>query len=193
MLWFPTKGTPFMSGRETWEPIAREAAMREGIDVHIFLAMIEQESGWNEFAASADGAVGIMQIMPHAHPDVNAWNATESIFWAAKTIKKYRDERGNYDLALAAYNVGGPGTASWTAVPQWERYRYVDPILRRAAQLRALETPETAIPTATTTTPVISQTSTPVPPGISTPTPTPPLFGVVLLACLVINFAVKAR
>ena len=188
---FSAKGGPIMGGRTTWEPIAREAAKHEDIDVHIFLAMIEQESGWNEFAKSEDGAQGIMQIMPFAHPDVNTWNPRESIFWAAKAIRKYRDERGSYDLALAAYNVGGPGTSSWTAVPQWERYRYVDPILRRAAQLRALETPETAIPTATTTTPVISQTVTPIPPEISTPTPTPP--AVLLLAGLILVVGLKGR
>lgn len=180
-----------MGGRITWEPVARKAASHENIDVHIFFALIEQESRWNESAVSGDGAVGIMQIMPWAHPDVNPRNTEEAIYWAAKTIRKYRDERGSYDLALAAYNVGGPGTASWTSVPQWERERYVDPILRRAAALRAAETPETAIPTPTTTTPIISLTTTPVPPGISTPTPTPP--AVLLLAGMVLAVTLRGR
>ena len=115
----------------------------------------------------------------------------ENLFFGPQ--KQYENIVTNEEVmtSLFAYNVGGPGTSSWTAVPQWERYRYVDPILRRAAQLRALETPETAIPTATTTTPVISQTVTPIPPEISTPTPTPP--AVLLLVGLILVVGLKGR
>lgn len=175
-----------MGGQETWGPIAIQAALQEHIDPYIFLAMIEKESRWDENAVSHDGAVGLMQIMPWAHPDVNPRNTRDAIFWAASAIRKYREERGSYEMALAAYNVGGPGTASWRSVPQWEMDRYVTPILRRAAELQAADAP-VATPVFMTTA-AIADTPTPSSPLMTTPTPTPPVITPVLLCALVFFF-----
>jgi soluble lytic murein transglycosylase-like protein len=158
-----------MDYRTMYEPVAREAARLAGIDENIFVALIHHESGWNPQAISADGAVGIAQIVPWAHPDTNPRNPEMSLRDAARWIRKYRDNHdGSYEWALFCYNAGVPFAESHAFVPQWELDRYVLPILNHAAKM--------ATPTASPTLEVemIIGTPTPVPAHVGTATPTPP-------------------
>jgi hypothetical protein len=174
-----------MDYRTMYEPMAREAARLAGIDENIFVALIHHESGWNPQAISADGAVGIAQIVPWAHPETNPRNAELSLRDAARWIRKYRDNHdGSYEWALFCYNAGVPFAESFSAVPQWELDRYVLPILRLAETYRKAEA--TPVPTLEVSSTVTVSTATPPSPYLVTPTPTPPvlLFGAIFLALL---------
>jgi hypothetical protein len=172
-----------MDYRTLYEPMAREAARLAGIDENIFVALIQHESGWNPQAISADGAVGIAQIIPWAHPDTNPRIPEHALRSAAGWIRKYRDNHdGSYEWALFCYNAGAPFAESHAFVPQWELDRYVFPILSLAAKMA---TP-TVVPTLEVSSTVTLSTPTPSSPYLSTPTPTPPvlLFGAIALALL---------
>jgi len=174
-----------MDYRVVYEPLAREAARLCGVDEYVFIAMITRESSWNPHAVADDGATGICQIMPWAHPGVNARNPEQSLRYCAQLIRNYLDQHGNdYHWALAAYNVGGPTVALWSAVPQWELDRYVLPILKLADTYRKAEA--TPVPTLEVSSTVTVSTATPPSPYLVTPTPTPPvlLFGAIFLALL---------
>lgn len=60
---------------------------------------------------SSAGAVGLMQIVPRWHPDVDPLDPIASIDYAARYLKKMYERFGSWELALAAYN-WGPGNLS---------------------------------------------------------------------------------
>jgi soluble lytic murein transglycosylase-like protein len=57
---------------------------------------------------SSAGAIGIAQIVPRWHPDVNPRDPIASIWYAAKYLTALKRQFGTWPLALAAYN-WGPG------------------------------------------------------------------------------------
>jgi len=67
------------------------------------------ESNFNPEALSPKGAVGLMQIVPSMHPNVDPTDPYESIDYAGKWLSELHEQFGSWELALAAYNAG-PGT-----------------------------------------------------------------------------------
>lgn len=55
---------------------------------------------------SSAGAVGLMQIVPKWHPDVNPYDPFASIYYAAEYLSRLHKRFGNWQLAVAAYNWG---------------------------------------------------------------------------------------
>lgn len=55
---------------------------------------------------SRAGAVGIAQIVPKWHPDINPLDVAASIDYAAKYLRNLFNRFGNWGDALAAYNWG---------------------------------------------------------------------------------------
>lgn len=120
--------------RDLYEPYARQAAERHGIDPEIFVRQITQESGWNPRALSPAGAAGIAQIVPRWHPGVDPWDPWASLDYAARLMAGYLAQFGSYDLALAAYNAGPGNVDKYGGVPPFaETQRYVQIILGGAA------------------------------------------------------------
>lgn len=105
--------------RLTAEAILSESE-RNGLDRDIVLAVIRVESGFNAFARSHMGALGLMQVMPYTGEVVARdigieWNGPETLYdpvlnvrigtaYLAELHARYND----MDRALAAYN-WGPG------------------------------------------------------------------------------------
>ena len=103
--------------REVAETIVAEAD-RLGLELELVLAVSHTESGFHNFARSAVGALGLMQIMPETGEmlaqELNIdWQGPGTLFdpvvnvrmgthYLAYLHKKY----GSWDLALAAYNWG---------------------------------------------------------------------------------------
>lgn len=115
---------------------ARAAAQRAGIDPNIFVAQIQQESGFTPTAKSPAGAIGIAQLMPAtaAGMNVDPTDAYASLRAAAQldaqNLKKYN---GDYAKMLAAYNAGGGAVDQYGGVPPYkETQTYVNTILNNA-------------------------------------------------------------
>ncbi len=83
-----------------------QATARYNLPPGLLSRMAKQESDYNANASGASGEVGLMQITPRWHPGVNAADPVESIFYAGSLMRKYFNEFGTWEKALAAYNWG---------------------------------------------------------------------------------------
>jgi hypothetical protein len=112
-----------------YRKIAAQAARRHGVPVALFLAQINQESGFNPNAVSPAGAVGIAQIVPRWHPGVNPRDPVASLNYAAQLMASLKNRYGTWRDALSAYNSGRPWSQG-QRIP--ETRNYVTLIMRRA-------------------------------------------------------------
>jgi hypothetical protein len=122
---------------------ARSAAVANGIDPNIFERQINAESAFDPNALSSAGAVGIAQILPSWHPDVDPTDPYASLDYAARLMRRYLTYFGTYQRALVAYNAGPgrlmPGNPSYLPLATilsdsfggGETKRYVAKILGR--------------------------------------------------------------
>lgn len=96
------------SGR--FEPVVQEYAARHGLRPDLVRAVIQVESGFNPFARSPKGAMGLMQLMPGTARDLgvrNAFDPVDNIRGGTAYLRRLLDRyEGNEELALAAYNAG---------------------------------------------------------------------------------------
>lgn len=109
--------------------LAQQAAWNNGISANIFVRQINQESGFNPYAISPAGAIGIAQFMPAtaASLGVNPYNPVDALYGAARLMASYvRQYGGDYAKALAAYNAG-PGAVAWAVFLGGWNWRYYLP------------------------------------------------------------------
>lgn len=111
-----------------YRKIARNKALRYGINPDYFVRQIGAESNFNPNARSPVGATGIAQIMPGTARGwgVDPTNPIASLDAAAKNMARYVNQYGSYRDALVAYNAG-PGRVG---KPLYAETRgYIDKIL----------------------------------------------------------------
>ncbi|WP_343597692.1 transglycosylase SLT domain-containing protein [Acinetobacter sp.] len=85
----------------------------------LIAAMIKQESGYNSYAVSPTGAVGLTQIIPSYWQQTcggNLMDEATNIQCNAKILNNYHQQAGSWFKAVAYYNVGPTGYKSsfWT-------------------------------------------------------------------------------
>lgn len=102
-----------------------------GIPVELVEAVIEVESGWNPYAVSPKGAVGLMQLMPDAAVRFGVWNrfhVQENIRGGVAYLSwLYRFFDGDLRLVTAAYLAGESSIRSrGLAYSSPKVYRYVN-------------------------------------------------------------------
>ncbi len=111
----------------------REAAGKYGVDPKLVSAVAEVESGFEQSAISATGAVGVMQLMPETAESlgVNPYDATQNINGGAQYLKKMLDTfDGDLRKAVAAYNAGPEAVREYGGVPPYsETQQYVASVL----------------------------------------------------------------
>ena len=108
-----------------WEDDIRENAQKNGLDPHLVMGLILQESYYNPEARSRVGATGLMQIMPPTgkeiaqrlripfgekrleNPEINIRLGT---YYLKSLINTFD---GNVYLAIASYNGGQGNVARW--------------------------------------------------------------------------------
>lgn len=81
--------------------------------------MAYQESRYNPLATGSSGEIGIMQIIPRFHPDVNPADPVASIEYAGRLMRQYYNQFGSWQAAIAAYNWGvtNVNRYGWQAAP----------------------------------------------------------------------------
>jgi soluble lytic murein transglycosylase len=114
----------------TQKQLLYELAGTEKVDPMLLAAIIKSESGFNPFAESRRGALGLMQLMPDtaaqmAHElKINYQDADDlytqevnlriGAHYFAKLLRSYN---GSLVLALAAYNAGPAKLRAWGLQP----------------------------------------------------------------------------
>jgi len=120
--------------------VAWNDALKYGVDPRIFVKQINQESGFNRYAQSPVGALGVAQFMPAtatAWGVTDPYNPTMALDGAARLMRSNLNYYGysaeGYAKALAAYNAGGAavnravalGGANWLNYLPAETQAYV--------------------------------------------------------------------
>lgn len=124
--------------------MAVSAAERYGLDPDIFLAQVQQESGFNPNAVSGAGAQGLTQIMPNtaAQPGFGVTPFQGDVFdpeanldFGARYMKAMVDRYdGDYSKGLAAYNAGAGTVDKADGIPNIEETQnYVRTIMNNSA------------------------------------------------------------
>ena len=112
------------------ELIDRYAQLND-VRTDLVRAVVQVESGFNQWAKSPKGAMGLMQLMPATMREFgvrDAYNASENLRGGVAYLKQLLDRYSNNEvLALAAYNAG-PGAVDrhgQTVPPYKETQDYV--------------------------------------------------------------------
>lgn len=132
--------------------IARDEAVRQGVDPDLVLRVVQQESGGRTKAVSPKGAIGPMQLMPGTAKElgVNPHDPADNIRGGVRYLKQQLDAFGTPELALAAYNAGPGAVRKAGGVPNYrETQNYVGSIMgasrpQSGADIFDMDAPEAA-------------------------------------------------
>lgn len=104
-----TRYVPFDRTRG-YDDLIHEHARQHGVRTDLVRAVIQVESGFNPYATSPKGALGLMQLMPATAKEfgvTNAFNPAQNVRAGVAYLRQLLDRYGNNEqLALAAYNAG---------------------------------------------------------------------------------------
>jgi soluble lytic murein transglycosylase-like protein len=117
-------GSLTASFREAVEQAARQNAL----PVHLVHSVVKVESGYNPFAVSPKGALGLMQLTPSTARRFgvsDAFNPVQNLHGGARYLRYLLDRYGenNTGLALAAYNAGEGAVERYGGVPPYPETR----------------------------------------------------------------------
>lgn len=145
------------TGNARYDELVKSAAARYGVDPHLIVAVMRQESGFNSRARSHKGATGLMQLMPataRRFGVTNIYDPAQNIDAGVRYLRLLLDMfNGDVSLALAGYNAGENAVInSGYKIPRYrETQHYVKAITARYGRSRHAMT---AGPAANNGTPV---------------------------------------
>jgi len=106
---------------------------RFNLDPLLVRAVIKEESGFQPFALSTSGAMGLMQLMPGTAEGLgvkDAYNIEENIRGGTQYLAAQLKTFDNLELALAAYNAGPNAVRKYNGIPPYDQtQRYVKKVL----------------------------------------------------------------
>ncbi|WP_051261927.1 lytic transglycosylase domain-containing protein [Desulfovibrio inopinatus] len=140
----PRKGRPFPKVKPSAKILKYidASSKRHKLDPELVYAVIEQESGFANFAVSPKGAQGLMQIMPETQALLGLtepFDPARNIEAGTRYLRWMMDKFKHVKLALAAYNAGPEAVSRYNGIPPYEETRYyVARILSRYAMLKGI-------------------------------------------------------
>ncbi len=103
-----------------------------GVDPLLVRLLVDQESGYNPWALSPVGAMGLTQLMPQtawAMGVNDPWDPEQNLEGGIRYLSIQLDRYQSVELALAAYNAGPGAVDQWGGVPPYpETINYVNSI-----------------------------------------------------------------
>jgi len=144
-----TKPVTSSSAGRRYEPLVQEYAASQSLRPELVRAVIQVESGFNPFATSPKGAMGLMQLMPGTAGELgvrNAYDPEENIRGGTRYLRLLLDKyAGNEELALAAYNAGAGAVEKYgRQIPPYRETRDYVRKVGSAAGPAAAVSPEAA-------------------------------------------------
>ena len=113
---------------QTVQQMIVQAAVAQGVDPNLALAVAQQESGFNQSAIGTSGEVGVFQLMPTTAQQlgVNPSDLQQNINGGVTYLKQQLDTfGGDPAFAAAAYNSGPNGNFDSAQVTN-----YVNSVMR---------------------------------------------------------------
>lgn len=119
-----------------YEPLIVRHSEMNGVRADLVRAVIQTESGYNTYARSRKGALGLMQLMPETAAEygvLNSFDPAENIRAGVAYLRRLLDRYANREeLALAAYNAGPKAVDRYGTIPPYrETKNYVAKITGR--------------------------------------------------------------
>ncbi len=120
---------------QKYSAIVQTAAKAYGVDASLVHAVISAESGYNPYAVSRRGAMGLMQLMPDTARRYGVQNMMDPVENIHGGVRYLRDLiamfKGRLDLVIAAYNAGENAVIRYglTIPPYAETRHYVPKVL----------------------------------------------------------------
>ena len=134
-----------------YDDLIQQYARQNSVRTDLVRAVVQVESGYNVWAQSPKGALGLMQLMPTTIQQFgvrNPFNPLENIRAGVAYLRQLLDRYANNEvLALAAYNAG-PGAVDkhGQAVPPYKETRdYVSKVNKIAGESATRRDPAATI------------------------------------------------
>lgn len=131
------------------DKVIADAAGRYGVDPLLIEVVIWHESGFNPYALSKQGAMGLMQIMPDTAELLgldDPWDPVQNVEGGTRYLADQIYRFGDLGLALAAYNAGPGAVLKYGGVPPYpETINYVDSILAEYQSIKAEQAQQAAV------------------------------------------------
>ena len=114
-----------------------------GLDSKLVRAVVKEESGFQPFALSTSGAMGLMQLMPGTAEGLgvtDAYNIEQNILGGTQYLYyQLKAFDGDLKLALAAYNAGPNAVKKYGGIPPYEQTQnYVKKVTNSYEMYQAL-------------------------------------------------------
>ncbi|HZU27883.1 MAG TPA: lytic transglycosylase domain-containing protein [Bryobacteraceae bacterium] len=134
-----------------------ETAKSYNVSPALVRSVISVESGFNAWAVSPKGAMGMMQLMPGTARRFgvsNAFDVKQNIDGGVRYLRFLQDLFGNDALAIAAYNAGERAVEKYNGIPPYpETMAYVKKVGARYERARKQAAAKSVPPPATETQP----------------------------------------
>lgn len=104
------------------EAAINKYSQQYGVDPKLVRAVMKQESGFQPFALSTSGAMGLMQLMPGTAAGLGVtdpYNIEENIRGGVQYLSYQLKAFNNVELALAAYNAGPNAVRKYGGIPPY--------------------------------------------------------------------------
>lgn len=131
----------FRADPHTYDRLIKRVATKYHVDFALVKAVMHVESGFNPYAKSTKGALGLMQLLPATARQYginDVYDPVSNIVAGVRHLKYLLDTFNHrHKLALAAYNAGENAVLRYRGIPPYPETRaYVRKVLKYQRRYR---------------------------------------------------------